>query len=102
MSTKNLRPEMIAGEPVSAQSASTSMALRKLAGPVLVGLISVFPPSSVLSLLNVQKATGVLYLQNRSLHATIHVENGEVVGATMGSEQGVPALFYALSWNTGR
>lgn len=102
MSTQNLQPEMIGGEAAPATPGATSMALRKLAGPVLAGLISAFPPSAVLSLLNVQKATGVLYLQNRSLGATIHVDNGEVVGATMGREQGVPALFYALSWNTGR
>jgi hypothetical protein len=102
MSTQNLQPEMISGEVAPGAPGATSMALRKLAGPVLAGLISAFPPSAVLSLLNVQKATGVLYLQNRSLGATIHVDNGEVVGATMGSEQGVPALFYALSWNTGR
>jgi hypothetical protein len=78
------------------------LALRKLSGPVLSGLLRYFSPSAVLSLLNMQKATGVLYLQNRSLAATIHMENGEVVAATLGADRGVPALFYALSWNTGR
>ena len=69
---------------------------------MLSGLLRYFSPSAVLSLLNMQKATGVLYLQNRSLAATIHLENGEVVAATLGADRGVSALFYALSWNTGR
>ncbi len=76
-------------------------ALRRLPGPVLSGSTSYFPPSAVLSLLNLQKATGVLYLQNRALAATIGLEDGEVVAATLGNDQGLPALFYALSWNTG-
>ncbi|MDQ2808735.1 MAG: DUF4388 domain-containing protein, partial [Chloroflexota bacterium] len=78
------------------------MGLWRLSGPVLAGLISAFPPNAVLSLLNVQGVSGVLYLQNRSLTATIHVDGGEVVGATLGGEQGLGPLFYALSWNTGR
>src|SRR5690349_19635482 len=69
---------------------------------VLQGAISVFPPSAVLSLLNLQRVTGMLYLWNRSLAATISVDTGEVIDAVLGRDQGLPALFYALSWNTGR
>jgi len=103
--TAPLYPAMASDPPDGQDSAPrTEMtALHKLSGPVLTGLLNYFPPSAVLSLLNLQKATGVLYLQNRSLSATIHLHAGEVVGATMiGAEQGLPALFYALSWNTGR
>ncbi|HUS13484.1 MAG TPA: DUF4388 domain-containing protein [Chloroflexia bacterium] len=90
----------LSGDTPDGQTGMTT--LRRMSGPVLAGLLNAFPPSSLLSLLNLQRATGVLYLQNRSLSATIQVEGGEVVGATLGAEQGVPALFYALSWNTGR
>ena len=50
--------------------------------------MSTFPPSSVLSLLNLQKVTGILYLQNRSLAATISIENGGLMKrkATMSSK----------------
>ena len=89
------------GEDLSV-AASAEMALRKMPEPVLSGLISVFPPGAALSLLNLQQVTGVLYLQNRSLLATISLERGEVIGATLGADQGLSALFYALSWNTGR
>ncbi len=77
-------------------------ARRSLPPPVLSGRTDIFPPGALLSLLNLQKVTGVLYLHNRSLTAMIGMEEGEVTGAALGAEQGVPALFYALSWNTGR
>jgi len=91
-----------AEETASPAAPNGETGLRKPAGPVLAGLISAFPPNAVLSLLNVQRVSGVLYLQNRSLTAAIHVDDGEVVGATLGGEQGLAPLFYALSWNTGR
>ena len=100
--TKTVRLFASAEEDSTPAAPAGETGLRKLSGPVLAGLISAFPPNAVLSLLNVQRVSGVLYLQNRSLTATIHVDGGEVVGATLGSEQGLAPLFYALSWNTGR
>lgn len=71
------------------------------ARPVLGGLLAPFPVGAVLSLLNLQRATGVLYLRNNPFAATIDLDGGEVIGATFGGESGLPALFYVMSWNTG-
>ena len=92
----------VPGTAAGAPPGTELMTLRKLSGPVLSGQIAYFPPNAVLSLLNLQRATGILYLRNRALAATISVSYGEVVGATLGGDQGLAALFYTLSWNTGR
>ena len=68
----------------------------------LAGVLTAFSPSALLSLLNMQKATGDLRLVNYDIVAHIYVEAGEVVEATLGRDRGLPALFYALSWTSGR
>ena len=68
----------------------------------LAGVLTAFSPSALLSLLNMQKATGDLRLVNYDIVAQIFVEAGEVVEATLGRDRGLPALFYALSWTNGR
>ncbi|MGI8588719.1 MAG: DUF4388 domain-containing protein [Chloroflexia bacterium] len=71
------------------------------ARPVLGGLLAAFPAGAVISLLNLQRVTGVLHIRNNPFAATIDLDGGEVIGATFGGESGLPALFYIMSWNTG-
>jgi hypothetical protein len=71
-------------------------------GWTLAGVLAAFTPSAVLSLLNMQQARGELRLENQGILAHIYLDSGEVVDAMLGRDRGLAALFYALSWTTGR
>jgi hypothetical protein len=71
-------------------------------GWTLAGVLAAFTPSAVLSLLNMQQARGELRLENQGILAHIYLDGGEVVDAMLGRDRGLAALFYALSWTTGR
>ena len=73
-----------------------------VSGWTLAGVVAGFSPSAVLSLLNLQKVRGDFRLENHSIVAHIYVDGGEVVDAVLGRDRGLPALFYALSWTSGR
>jgi uncharacterized protein DUF4388 len=72
-----------------------------VAQPLLTGTLTAFKTSALLSLLNVQKQTGLLAIHNRGFTAEILVEDGEVVDARLGVSRGLYALFEAISWNEG-
>lgn len=69
---------------------------------VLNGALTAFSPSSVLSLLNIQKQTGTLYLTNNNITGYIYVEKGEVWDAKLGSVIGAYALFQLFGWKEGQ
>jgi hypothetical protein len=71
-------------------------------GWTLAGVLAAFPPSAVLSLLNMQQVRGDLCLENQGILAHIYLDGGEVVDAMLGRDRGLAALFYALSWTSGR
>ncbi len=73
-----------------------------VSGWTLAGVVAGFSPSTVLSLLNLQRVRGDFRLENHSIVAHIYVDGGEVVDAVLGRDRGVAALFYALSWTSGR
>jgi Domain of unknown function (DUF4388) len=68
---------------------------------VLSGKLSAFSPSSLLSLLNIQKQTGYLHLSNGATVGSIYVEKGEVFDAKLGSVTGSLALFQLFGWKIG-
>jgi hypothetical protein len=71
-------------------------------GWTLAGVLAAFTPSAVLSLLNMQQVRGELRLENQGILAHIYLDGGEVVDAMLGRDRGLAALFYALSWTSGR
>jgi hypothetical protein len=68
---------------------------------VLNGKLSAFSPSSLLSLLNIQKQSGYLHLSNGVTVGSIYVEKGEVYDARLGSVTGSLALFQLFGWKSG-
>jgi Domain of unknown function (DUF4388) len=68
---------------------------------VLSGKLAAFSPSSLLSLLNIQKQTGYLHLTNGPTGGAIYVEKGEVFDAKLGSVVGSLALFQLFGWKSG-
>jgi hypothetical protein len=73
-----------------------------VSGWTLAGAVAGFSPSAVLSLLNLQHVRGDFRLENHGIVAHIYVDAGEVVDAVLGRDRGLAALFYALSWTSGR
>ncbi len=69
---------------------------------VLTGALAAFSPSSLLSLLNIQKQTGALHLNNNLTTGYIHIEKGEVWDARLGSVVGAYALFQLFGWKQGQ
>lgn len=69
---------------------------------VLTGRLVAFSPSSLLSLLNIQKQTGYLRLQSGGAEGYIYVEKGEVYDAGMGRvSSGALAVFQLFGWRQG-
>lgn len=68
---------------------------------VMRGVLNAFSPSSLLSLLNIQKATGNLRLRSGKAEGFIFVEKGEVFDAGLGSVNGALALFQLFGWRQG-
>lgn len=68
---------------------------------VLSGKLTAFSPSSLLSLLNIQKQSGYLHLSNGLTIGSIYVEKGEVFDAKLGSVTGALALFQLFGWKSG-
>lgn len=68
---------------------------------VLQGRLQAFSPSSLLSLLNIQKTTGRLRLRNGKFEGYIFIEKGEVYDAGLGSVSGALALFQLFGWKQG-
>jgi Domain of unknown function (DUF4388) len=71
------------------------------AGPLLRGSLSAFRVGALLSLLNMQKQSGLLTLHNRGFVGQVWVENGEVVDARLGVSRGLYALFETMCWGEG-
>ncbi len=70
--------------------------------PVLNGALNAFSPSSLLSLLSIQKQTGWLYLRNASISGYIYVDKGEVFDAGIGLvSSGALAVFQLFGWKQG-
>jgi hypothetical protein len=69
---------------------------------VLNGTLAAFSPSSILSLLNIQKQTGALHLTQASMNGYVYVENGEVWDAKLGTVIGAYALFQLFGWKQGQ
>lgn len=72
-----------------------------LESPVLNGSLRAFSPPAVLQLLNMQRQTGLLALNNQGYSALIMIEDGEVVDAELDRLRGLPALLGATSWGDG-
>jgi len=68
---------------------------------VLRGSLLAFSPSSLLSLLNIQKSTGTIRLRNARSEGYIYVQKGEVFDAGLGSVNGALALFQLFGWRQG-
>ena len=68
---------------------------------VLSGSVAAFSISSLLSLLNVQKQTGMLHLYNGATSGYIYFENGEVYDSKLDTMTGALALFQFFGWKTG-
>ncbi len=68
---------------------------------VLRGTLGAFSPSSLLSLLNIQKSTGYLRVRNAKSEGFIYVDKGEVYDAGLGSVGGALALFQLFGWRQG-
>ncbi len=69
---------------------------------VLSGSLGAFSPSSLLSLLNIQKQTGYLYLRSTSFEGYIYVDKGEVFDAGVGRiSSGALAVFQLFGWRQG-
>ncbi len=71
------------------------------ASPLLRGSLSAFRVSALLSLLNMQKQSGLLTIRNRGFLGQVWLEHGEVVDARLGVSHGLYALFEAMSWGEG-
>jgi len=69
---------------------------------VLTGTLAAFSPSSLLSLLNIQKQVGTLHLNNNVTTGYIYIEKGEVWDARLGSVVGAYALFQLFGWKQGQ
>lgn len=67
---------------------------------VLSGSLTAFSPSAILSLLNIQKQTGVLHLTN-NIAGYIYIDRGEVWDAKLGAVVGAYALFQLFGWRQG-
>ncbi len=69
---------------------------------VLSGSLSAFSPSSLLSLLNIQKQTGWLRLYNSTFEGYIYIDKGEVYDAEVGRiSSGALAVFQLFGWKQG-
>ena len=69
---------------------------------MLTGTLTAFSPSSLLSLLNIQKQTGALHLNNNIIIGYIYIEKGEVWDARLGAVVGAYALFQLFGWKQGQ
>jgi hypothetical protein len=69
---------------------------------VLKGSLAAFSPSSLLSLLNIQKQTGWLYLHSNNFEGYIYIDKGEVYDAGVGRiSSGALAVFQLFGWKQG-
>jgi len=69
---------------------------------VLNGSLAAFSPSSLLSLLNIQKQTGWLYLRSNNFEGYIYIDKGEVFDAGVGRiSSGALAVFQLFGWKQG-
>lgn len=106
--------ELLPEENRPAQSQPPRREQRGLTGPlpvspepiggqrVLQGALTAFSPGSLLSLLNIQKQTGWLYLSNNGMEGYIYVEKGEVYDAGVGRvSTGALAVFQLFGWKHG-
>jgi hypothetical protein len=68
---------------------------------VMRGVLGAFSPSSLLSLLNIQKSSGRLWLRSGKAEGFIYVDRGEVYDSGLGSVNGALALFQLFGWRQG-
>ncbi len=69
---------------------------------VLSGSLTAFSPSSLLSLLNIQKQNGWLRMSSQRVEGYIYVEKGEVWDAGLSrTSQGALAFFQLFGWRQG-
>jgi hypothetical protein len=86
----------------SANAETTALATMPAAQPVLSGKLSSFSPSSLLSLLNIQKQSGYLRLKSGAAEGFIYVDKGEVFDAGLGRvSSGALAVFQLFGWRQG-
>ncbi len=88
-------------EPLTNSARKNGANSEKIAQEVLHGALTAFSPSSLLSLLNIQKATGNLRLRNKQFEGYIYIDRGEVYDAGLGSVNGALALFQLFGWKQG-
>ena len=69
---------------------------------VLNGQLSSFSPSSLVSLLNIQKQTGALHMSNGNANGYVYMDKGEVWDAQLGKVIGPYALFQLFGWRQGQ
>jgi hypothetical protein len=67
----------------------------------LAGTLNAFSPSSLLSLFNIQKQTGMLHMRNEAAIGAIYIEKGEVFDARLDTVTGALALFQLFGWKSG-
>ncbi|NWJ45409.1 MAG: DUF4388 domain-containing protein [Chloroflexi bacterium] len=68
---------------------------------VMSGSMVAFSTSALLSLLNIQKQTGMLHLYNGDTSGFIYIERGEVYDSKLDTMTGALALFQLFGWKTG-
>ncbi|MEI7553973.1 DUF4388 domain-containing protein [Candidatus Chlorohelix sp.] len=68
---------------------------------VMSGSLVAFSTSALLSLLNVQKQTGMLHLYNEDTFGFIYIEKGEVYDSKLDNMTGALALFQLFGWKIG-
>ncbi|MEI6043088.1 MAG: DUF4388 domain-containing protein [Chloroflexota bacterium] len=88
-------------EPLSAALSKNGVEQEPTIQEVLHGSLRAFSPSSLLSLLNIQKATGHLRMRSNKFEGYIFVDRGEVYDAGLGSVNGALALFQLFGWKQG-
>jgi hypothetical protein len=88
-------------EPLSATLYKNGVEQEPTIQEVLHGSLRAFSPSSLLSLLNIQKANGHLRMRSNKFEGYIFVEKGEVYDAGLGSVNGALALFQLFGWKQG-
>lgn len=92
--TGKLNPAALPSNPADASAHSGQK--------VLSGALAAFSPSSLLSLLNIQKQTGWLFLRSNNFEGYIYVDKGEVYDAGVGRiSSGALAVFQLFGWKQG-
>ncbi len=99
--TERLPERRLAVPELPEYNSSSPETLKNQGQVVLSGSLSAFSPSSLLSLLNIQKQTGMLHMKSGPELGAIYVDKGEVYDARLDSVSGALALFQLFGWKIG-